>query len=78
VCVAFVYVPHVTGKLRTPVKVEQVVLSRSIVHHDGSYCVVQISIAMYGLMFTPFVTGFVKLLVRNTICFILTSFLNKT
>jgi hypothetical protein len=49
---AFVPVPNVTINLRTPVKVEHVVLSQSTSQLDGSY-VVPASIAIESFIVTP-------------------------
>jgi hypothetical protein len=56
---ASVHVPYVNANLRTPTRVEQVVVAQSAVHPDG-YNVVATTVDIDGLSMTPFVTGLVK------------------
>jgi hypothetical protein len=61
VCVfaAFVLVFYVTANLRTPAKVEQIVITQSTIHHDGTY-VVPSTIDIDGLSLTDFKTRLLK------------------
>jgi 8-oxo-dGTP pyrophosphatase MutT (NUDIX family) len=56
---AFVHVPYANANLRTLAKVEEVVISQSIIHHDGYY-VVQTTVDIDGYTMTPTITDLLK------------------